>query len=210
MTPTKRESTGPGYDKRTSKILRSAASIIRRKGFSATRIDDIAESVGLTKAGLYHYIPKKALLLSAIMEHAIELLDVEVLLPSVAETDPEKRLRHLLQSCAYMFLRERDLMLVLFDEFGQLKPEEQRRFLPRQKEFLELLRTTLEELREEGKLRDLEIQVAVFNLLAPVLWLPRWYKRRRSLSRETVISETVRLGLLSVLENPDLEAFQTS
>lgn len=97
-------------------------------------------------------------------------------------------------------------MLTLFDEFEQLTLKEQRRFEPRRKEFFDLIKQTLEELREVGKLRDLEISVAVYNLVAPVLWLPRWHRPRGQLKRDEVIAETVRLGLLSVLVKAEQEA----
>lgn len=199
MKANKRESTGSGYDARKAEILRISASIIRRKGFTATRIDDIAEGVGLTKAGLYHYVSKKADVLAAIMEHALEQLEVEVLLPTLAQKEPEQRLRTLLGRLAHILIDEHDLMLTLFDEFGRLTPGERRHLVPRKRELIDLLKRTLDELQAAGKIRKLESSVAVFNLLAPVLWLPRWYRPRGRLHKDEVVDETLRFIMAGLL-----------
>jgi TetR/AcrR family transcriptional regulator, cholesterol catabolism regulator len=195
----KKDSTGAGYDARKTEILRVAAGIIRRKGFAATRIDDIADGVGLTKAGLYHYLPKKSQVLSAIIEHALDKLDIEVLLPGMAQKDPESRLRTLLARYARILLDEHDLILILLDEFDQLTPQERRRFMPRKREFIHLIRTTIEEIKTTGRLRDLDIGVAAVNLLAPIQWLPRWYRRSGRCNREKIIAETIEFVLFGLI-----------
>ena len=43
-------------NERLAEIYRTAAQIILRKGYDATSINDIANALGMTKAGLYHYI----------------------------------------------------------------------------------------------------------------------------------------------------------
>lgn len=50
-------------DERAQDIYRRAAEIIYEKGFEATSMGDIADSVDLTKGGLYYYIKGKQALL---------------------------------------------------------------------------------------------------------------------------------------------------
>jgi hypothetical protein len=54
--------TAPTND-RLAEIYRTAAQIILRKGYDATSVNDIANALGMTKAGLYHYINGKKELL---------------------------------------------------------------------------------------------------------------------------------------------------
>ncbi len=44
---------------RLAEIYRTSAQIILRKGYDATSISDIANALGKTKAGLYHYLHGK-------------------------------------------------------------------------------------------------------------------------------------------------------
>jgi AcrR family transcriptional regulator len=52
---------------RVDQIYSIAAQMICEKGFDATSMSAIAEAVGITKAGVYHFIPSKKELLFAIM-----------------------------------------------------------------------------------------------------------------------------------------------
>ena len=67
---------------RLSEIYRVAARIICEKGFDATSMSDIAEAVGITKAGIYHHIPGKKDLLFRIMNFGMDSLDEQVIAPS--------------------------------------------------------------------------------------------------------------------------------
>ena len=58
-------------DARAVDIYREAARIISEKGFDATSMGDIAETVDLTKGGLYYYIKGKKALLYAIMNFVL-------------------------------------------------------------------------------------------------------------------------------------------
>src|SRR5690606_317209 len=50
-------------------LLREAIAAFNQKGFHATSVGDIATSLGVTKAALYHYFPNKhALLFEAFAE----------------------------------------------------------------------------------------------------------------------------------------------
>ena len=59
-------------NERLAEIYRTAAQIILRKGYDATSINDIANAVGMTKAGLYHYINGKKELLFDIMPSLLQ------------------------------------------------------------------------------------------------------------------------------------------
>jgi TetR/AcrR family transcriptional regulator len=54
-----------------SAILVAAESLFARKGYAATRLEDVAEAVGLTtRAALFYYFPDKQALYDAMLENA--------------------------------------------------------------------------------------------------------------------------------------------
>ena len=75
-------------NERLAEIYRAAAQIILRKGYDATSVNDIANALGMTKAGLYHYINGKKELLFDIMNFGLGELDAEVAEPAKAIADP--------------------------------------------------------------------------------------------------------------------------
>src|SRR5215475_2053683 len=81
---------------RLGEIYRAAALLICEKGYDATSMNDIAEAVGLTKAGVYHHIEGKKDLLFRIMNFGMDELEENVIIPARALPDPESRLRSII------------------------------------------------------------------------------------------------------------------
>jgi AcrR family transcriptional regulator len=59
-------------------ILDRAAALFARRGFAKTSVQDVADAVGLSKAGLLHHFPSKEALYGAVREQA-EALGIRVL-----------------------------------------------------------------------------------------------------------------------------------
>ncbi|HQT76853.1 MAG: TetR family transcriptional regulator [Rhodospirillales bacterium 20-64-7] len=75
------------YAEKRESILRHAASLIARHGYTATSISMIAEACGISKALLYHYYPDKEALLFDILHAHLQHLVGRV--EAVAATAPQ-------------------------------------------------------------------------------------------------------------------------
>ena len=56
----------------------AAARIFVERGYEATSVGEVASAVGVTKAGLYHYIRSKDALLLEIVTLGMDWLDEDV------------------------------------------------------------------------------------------------------------------------------------
>lgn len=92
-----------------------AAELFSTQGYHATRMEDIAEACGITKAALYYYFPGgKTQILMELVDWAWELL-VET--PPVPEDlSPEEAFEALLRHHARVYLSHPELFDVLFRE----------------------------------------------------------------------------------------------
>ena len=64
----------PSGDTRQS-ILDAAVSIIRKKGYTATTVDDLCAKAGVTKGAFFHYFPSKDSMAVAAAEYWSEMSD---------------------------------------------------------------------------------------------------------------------------------------
>src|SRR2546425_850105 len=107
---------------RRAEICRTAAQIIRERGYDATSVNDIARALGMTKAGLYHYISGKEALLFEIMNFGLDQIDAEVVAPTRRIGDPVERLRQIMIRHARIATRAHGAVAQLADELRALPP----------------------------------------------------------------------------------------
>jgi TetR/AcrR family transcriptional regulator, cholesterol catabolism regulator len=192
---------------RLGDIYRVAAQIICEKGFDATSMNDIAEAVGITKAGIYHYIPGKKDLLFRIMNFGLDELDEEVISPARAITDAEQRLRAIINSHVQLITirstrQGNNPITIVVDEVAGLAPAHRRKIDERKRAYVDLIRETLKQLKDEGKLNDVDVTAAAFSLLGMILWLSRWYNPEGRLTPEQVAEEITNIALGGLLRSP--------
>jgi TetR/AcrR family transcriptional regulator, cholesterol catabolism regulator len=191
----KRERTSVPGDGRASEVFRTAAQVILQKGYDATSVSDIARALGITKAGLYHYIHGKTQLLFDIMQYGLDELDREVAEPAMKIGDAEERLRFMIGMHSRIVTRGHGAVTILVDEARALTAAQGRLIKMRKRDYFNFLRTTLQEMQTEGKLRDVNITVAAFGILGTINWLSRWYHPDGGLDENQVAEEVVDIAL---------------
>lgn len=182
-----------------AEICRTAARIFRAQGFDATSVSDIARALGITKAGLYHYFTSKEALLLEIMMFGLDCVEAEVLAPARAIVDPEERLRQIVTRHARISTRAQGAIASLTDETRALPPAARKKVKQLQRHYFDVVRGTLAELEQAGRLRDVDLTVAAFSVIGMILWLPRWFRQGGRLTSEQAaveISNMVLAGLV--------------
>lgn len=189
---------------RLADIYRAAAQIICEKGFDATSMNDIAEAVGLTKAGLYHHISGKKDLLFRIMDFGLDSLEELVIAPARLIEDAEQRLRTIIDNHVHLITSRstpqgNNPVTIVLDEVAGLTPVQRRRINERKRIYVDVIRDTLEELKSEGKLADVDVTAAAFSVLGMILWLSRWYNPKGRLTPEQASQEVIKTAMGGVL-----------
>ncbi|MFL6253563.1 MAG: TetR/AcrR family transcriptional regulator [Pyrinomonadaceae bacterium] len=193
-------------NERVAEIYRTAAQIIRRKGYDATSVNDIANALGMTKAGLYHYINGKKELLYDIMNFGLGELDEEVATPARAVRDPAARLRFIVDAHARLVTRGQGAITILVDEVTALTPAQQRKITQSKRAYFDFLRGTLDELKAAGKMQDVDTTAAAFSLLGMINWLSRWFQQGGALTEEQAAEQIVKIALHGLLRPERLRA----
>jgi len=206
MRPAKKNSKPPAWTEpgRLGEIYRVAAQIICEKGYDATSMNDIAEAVGITKAGIYHHIPGKKDLLFQIMNFGLDELDEEVIVPAQAIADAEQRLRAIIANHVRLITNRstpqgNNPVTIVVEEVAGLTPAHRRKIDQRKRAYVDLVRETLQHLKEEGKLTDVDVTTATFSVLGMILWLSRWYNPAGRLTPEEVAEEIAKIALGGLL-----------
>ena len=189
----------PRPTNRRAEICRTAARIIRERGYDATSVNDIAGALGMTKAGLYHYISGKTELLFEIMKFGLEELDQHVMVPAQAIADAEERLRFVISTHARLVMEGDGAVTILVDEARALSPTQNRKVTKLKRGYLDFIRATFDELNAEGKLRGVNTTVAAFSIIGSINWLSRWYQADGALSKAEIAEQIADIAFNGVL-----------
>lgn len=187
---------------RRAEICRTAAQIFQERGFDGTSVSDLARSLGMTKATLYHYFASKEALLFEIISFGLDRVRDEVILPVRGVRDPETRLRQIVIRHARIVTRAHGAVSSLNDEIRALPPSARKKIEKRMRVYFDLVRDTLAQLRAAGRLRRVDLTVAAFSLLGTILWLPRWFRHEGPLTEKQVADEVANVVLGGLLLQP--------
>jgi TetR/AcrR family transcriptional regulator, cholesterol catabolism regulator len=189
-------------DNRRAAMIRTAAQLFRERGFDATSMSDVARSLGLTKAGLYHHFDSKEALLYEILVFGLEKVRDDVLVHVRAIRDPQERLRELIVRHARIATRGKGAVAHLGDEIRALPPTARKEIEVRMRKYLDLLRETLNELDAAGRLRPVDRTVAAFSIIGMILWLPRWFRQDGRLTQAQVAEHIADFALGGLIPPP--------
>lgn len=179
---------------RRSQILEKAAYLFCVKGYDSTSMSDIADEVGITKAGLYYFVESKEHLLYLITDYGLDLLDETVVKPLKGIEEPKALLEELIRLHTHMVLNRPREVTIILHERTALTGVYREKILQRKKEYIDYVRNLLVRLQQRGEARqDVDPTAATFFLLGALNWLYQWYKVDGPLTEEQLAQELTKL-----------------
>jgi len=185
---------------RTREICLAAAQIFFTKGYNATSLNDIADSLGITKAALYYYVESKQELLYRIIKLGLDDVKGEVLDPAREIENAEERLRFIILNHARLSAGGNHAVIIISHEVDALNFDQKQEVLHRRREYFEFIRNTLVELEAQGKLQKIDLTTATFTLLGMIIWLARWFSPNGKMSVEKVCEDVCEMALRGILQ----------
>jgi AcrR family transcriptional regulator len=159
-------------------ICRVAAGVFYAKGYGGASMQDIAEAVDLTKAGLYHHVGSKDRLLFEIMNYGMDILDETVLQKVKDLADPREKLRQTIIGHIDLIVRARDQEItVILHENRSLRGALRKKINTRKKAYIQYLEELIARVQEQAGAKPLlSPRLAAFALLGIINWLYQWYR----------------------------------
>jgi TetR/AcrR family transcriptional regulator len=156
-------------------VLREAAASFNFKGYHATSLTEIATSLGVTKAALYHYFPNKNSLLAACFEHAMDVAFAS--LEGARRQGRNGRECLVLTLAGYLsqLINELNCCVVLMEE-NALEPADRAKLVRQRDKFERGLRAFVSEGVADGSIVPCDPKLAIFVILGALNWVPKWFK----------------------------------
>lgn len=183
-------------DKVRRKIIDTASVLYARKGFSATSIEEISETAGVSLPVTYHYVKKKSEIMRLIMEEVLEIFRESLTLEIQDINDPEEKLVIAVIIYFRVLDRHKEKALLIYQKSSSLDKASKARIMQLEEDVTRIFGEIIEEGIKKGVFRDVDVDLTAYNIMmmAHTWVLKNWHFRKR-LSLEKYID----LQLLSVL-----------
>ncbi|MDX1478922.1 MAG: TetR/AcrR family transcriptional regulator [Saprospiraceae bacterium] len=180
---------------RKERIYQEAARLFRDKGYRATSMRDLADSVGLEPSSLYSHISSKQELLHKICFDCGQrfLSGMEEVLQT-AES-PTEALEQLIRLHVTIASEDVTAITVFNDEWRHLEQPELDDFLRMRRGYEEQFELVVTEGMQTGQFRQLEPKMALNTLLSAV----QWVYRKKQINGDEV--ERIAAGIAEMLLN---------
>ena len=155
-------------------VLQEAAASFNLKGYHGTSLNEIAASLGVTKAALYHYFPNKNTLLAACFDYAMAAAFASLERGRKQGRNGRERLVLTITGYVAELIDELNCCVVLMEEQA-LEPEDRAKLVRERDKFERSLRALVREGIADGSVAPCDPKLAVFMLLGAVHWVTKWF-----------------------------------
>lgn len=185
---------------KTKEIHRVIARLFAYRGYHSTSMREIARELGMNQSSLYHYFTSKEDILFKLMNDAID--DVLVTLEEICVSDllPEDKLKRVLDSYIQSYAGDQERLILLVNEMNSLNEKYRLILVEKQRKYVQLIRSILNELVDEDKMKKVDPTVATFAFFGMVHYTIKWYHKDGPVTLEELAKLFVEIFTRGILK----------
>lgn len=183
----------------SNELLEHAARLFAEQGFANTSLQDIADSMGISRPALYHYVANKEELLAALVRDVLERV-VEILERARDRTDlaEDERLALALREIVVNNARNTTRFRLLDRSEPELPAELAEQHRRARHQVLSLLTGLVSDAQSAGKLRPLPARTVALGMLGMANWVAWWYRPAADKDPEAVAAVLADMAMSGV------------
>ncbi|MCU1477563.1 MAG: hypothetical protein JWQ64_2256 [Subtercola sp.] len=169
-----------------SRLMEAAESLFAKQGYAGTSLQELADEVGLSRTGIYHYVAGKEEMLAALVRgFTVETADDIRRLAASTEASAYERLREaVINSAERVAIHPQRFRLLLTSE-GAFPEALSAQYLKARRDTLHALTDLVSQSISEGACRPVDPELAAFSLLGTSNWVAFWYPRKDGLGSKS-------------------------
>ena len=167
---------------RKETIKDCAARLFRKKGFSATTMNDIADAVGIKAASLYNHFNSKQDLLKDLLMYMAQRFTKGMAEIENASLPPIEKLERLIALHVRLTTDHTDAISIITGEWVHLKEPELSAYSTMREEYEGKFKRIIEACKKDGSIADVNTEIALFSMLSTLHWLYSWYSKNKNIS----------------------------
>ncbi len=172
------------------KIVQASITLFEKQGFTETSIQDIVDSLNVTKGTFYYYFNSKEELLRDIhLEYISYVLDEQEKIIGDADLSAKEKLRNIVTMLVTSIESQGFMARIFFREMRNLSRKHIEEIIPRREKFLANLQQLIKTGIESGEFKkELDPDIIALGVLGMTNWSYQWFKPEGKLSDMEVAS----------------------
>jgi AcrR family transcriptional regulator len=183
------------------KVLAAAVQLFAEYGYHAATMRAIARIAGIQAASIYYHYASKQALLIEIMETHMRQLNTNLEHIVRKQDTVQQRLYETISNHIRLHTTHKSEFFIIDTEIRALEAENRGKILALRDNYEDLIQKLLREGMEQGVLRQTDVKVSSYAIIAMCTEVARWFRPSGRLSVQQVIeiySQMVTEGLLLI------------
>ena len=174
-------------------LLKTATNLFAQKGYANASIREIGAKAGISSSIIYHYFKNKEEMLFDITYSSSKDLIQSLRETEKRISDPVECLREMIteQTVIFSLKRKKEGKILAIDSY-QLRGKRGDTIRKMQREIYDIYKGKIEEIKEKGLLKEIDLTVLTFSILSIINSFHYWFKEGGRLSKEEVAGNLVR------------------
>jgi AcrR family transcriptional regulator len=183
------------------KIAHYAIDLFAEKGYAATSIRDIANSLKVSSSLLYYYFKNKEELLFTILEAIGEELLETISKEKNKAGEPLEVMRGMIMGHIRLVQKTNNRAKLFVEEQHNLSKKYLETINRQHRNIYDLYVDQLKKLREAGIISTDSLSVTAFAIIGMIMWSYRWYRKGGGLSVEDMGNRLIETFFYGIVKN---------
>ena len=184
-------------------ILQKAAIMFREKGFSATSMRDLAESVGIEAASLYNHIKSKNEILEAICFEVANRFNTNMDAIEAGNQNPINKVETLLRFHVQQMVGNYEEVYVSDREWKHLDEPYLSNFHNQRRSYRKRFAAIIEEGIRKNEIRKIDAPTAVLIILHAISGIESWHRSKTKMNAEELENNMVMIMIDGLRKHGD-------
>ncbi|MEM6964901.1 MAG: TetR/AcrR family transcriptional regulator [Bacteroidota bacterium] len=176
---------------RRAEILEKSARLIRKKGYAATTVKDIADELQIQPASLYNHIKNKQEILQAVLLPLAARYTKGIQEITNSPLTSIQQLERVIADQIRITIENTDAVSLIPNEWVHLDDDIKRAYLKLRDDYEKEFKKILRKCIKDGYLRSVNVEIASFSILSTLRWLYSWYAKNKNVNALVLETELI-------------------
>jgi AcrR family transcriptional regulator len=182
------------------------ARLFASRGYHSTSMRDIARELVMNQSSLYYYVDSKEDILFKIMNDAMDKALGTLEKICISKIPPERKLKEVLGFYTRYYAGDQERETLLVNEIKSLGEDYRSVLIEKQRRYVHLIRSILEDLAKTGRMKQIHPTVATFAFFGMVHYTIKWYRRDGSIGIDGLAESFVEIFTGGILAEDSLKS----